>query len=76
MRDIILQREIKGLVGDINMTKMAVTSVQNDMKSQLAAEMGEDITAVLNGERVIKTPFIKKQKHKVRSWFKRFFSFF
>lgn len=76
MGNIELQREIRGLVGDINMTKMAVSSVQNGMKAQLAGEMGEDITAVLNGERVVKAPFTKKQKHRVTTWLKRLFRMF
>lgn len=76
MGNIELQREVRGLVGDINMTKMAVTSIQNDMKSQLSGGMGEDITAVLNGERVVKAPFTKKQKHRITTWLKRLFRMF
>ena len=74
--DLNLQREINGLIGDINLTKLAVNSVQNEMKEQLTGEMGEDMTAVLNGERVVKAGVIEKHKFKVRSWFKRLLRMF
>ena len=45
--DLELQREINGLIGDIHITKLAVNSVQEDMKRQLSGEMGEDMNAVL-----------------------------
>ena len=73
MSDFILEREIRGLQGDLNMNKMAVRSVQEDMREQLSGEMGEDITAVLSGERVVRAGMIERKKHKVKSWFKRLF---
>ena len=73
MSDFILQREIRGLQGDLNMNKMAVMSVQEDMKELLCGEMGEDMTAVLNGERFVKAGVIERKKHKIKSWFKRLF---
>ena len=73
MADFVLQREMRGLQGDLNMNKMAVMSVQQDMKEQLCGEMGEDITAVLKGERVVKAGVIERKKHKIKSWFKRLF---
>ena len=76
MTDFILQREINGLQGDINMNKMAVMSVQQEMKEQLEGSMGEDITAVLNGERVVKAGTVERGKHKVKSWFKKIFRTF
>jgi hypothetical protein len=73
MSDFILEREIRGLQGDLNMNKIAVKSVQEDMREQLSGEMGEDMTAVLNGERVVRAGMIERKKHKVKSWFKRLF---
>jgi len=74
--ELELQREINGLKGDLNMTKMAVGSVQNDMRNQLLGEMGEDIDAVLSGERVVKVSVMKKGRHKILAWFKRLFKLF
>lgn len=76
MSDFILEREIKNLQGDLNMTKMAIMSVQNDMVEQLSGEMGEDINAVLSGERIVKAGVVERRKYKVKSWFKRLFRLF
>ena len=74
--DFELQREINGLMGDINITKLAVNSVQEDMKKQLSGEMGKDMNAVLNGEVFVKTGIIEKHKFKIKSWLKRLFKMF
>lgn len=74
MSDFVLQREIRSLQGDLNMNKMAVTSVQREMKEQLCGEMGEDITAVLNGKRIVKASVIERKKHKVKTWLKKIFN--
>ena len=74
--DLQLQKEINGLKGDLNMTKMAVGSMQNDMKNQLLGDMGEDMNAVLNGERVVEVSAVEKGKHRIKSWFKRLFRIF
>lgn len=76
MQNFELQREINGLKGDLNMTKLAISSVQNEMKTQLSGEMGEDINAVLNGERLVKPGVVEKQKFRLKSWFKRLFRCF
>ena len=76
MSDIVLEREIRGLAGDLNMTRMAVSSVQSEMLEQLSGEMGEDMKAVLNGERTVEVSKSEKKKHKVKSWFKRIFRTF
>lgn len=73
MDDFNLQRQIKGLKGDLNMTKMAVSIVQEDMKKQLNGDMGEDMMAVLNGERIVKAGIIEKNKHKIKTWLKNIF---
>ena len=76
MSNIVLEREIRGLAGDLNMTRMAVSSVQSEMLEQLSGEMGEDMKAVLNGERTVEVSKSEKKKHKVKSWFKRIFRTF
>ena len=74
--DLQLQKEINGLKGDLNMTKIAVGSMQNDMKNQLLGDMGEDVNAVLNGERVVEVSAVEKGKYRIKSWFKRLFKLF
>ena len=74
--DIELKREIQGLRGDIEMTKLAVESMQRDMERMLKGEMGEDIDAVLSGERVVKATRSEKAKFRISSWLRRFFSMF
>jgi hypothetical protein len=76
MADIELQREINALKGDINLTNLAIKSVQNEMKGELCGKMGEDMTAVLNGERFVTVGKMEQGKHKVKSWFKRIFRMF
>ena len=71
--DIELQREINGLMGDINLTKLAVSSVQNSMKEELAGGMGEDIRAVLSGERKVEAGKYERRKFRLKSWFRRLF---
>lgn len=73
MSEYFLNREIKALQGDLNMSKMAVNSVQREMLAQLKGKMGEDMKAVLNGERLVKAGFVEQKKHKIGSWFKRLF---
>lgn len=74
--DLELQREINGLIGDIHITKLAVNSVQEDMKRQLSGEMGEDMNAVLNGKIFVKPSVSEKQKFKFKLWLKRLFKMF
>lgn len=74
--ELELQKEIKGLQGDIHMTKMAVGSVQNDMKEQLAGKMGDDIKSVLSGERIVTVSTGEKFSHKLLWFLKRVFRMF
>lgn len=71
----VLEREIKGLQGDLNMTHMAVNSVQNDMLAQLKGDMGKDMDAVLNGEKFVSVSKTVKRKHKIKHWFRNFFQY-
>lgn len=47
MSDIELVREIRGLQGDKALTKHAISSKQEEMRSMLHGEMGSDMMAVL-----------------------------
>ena len=76
MSNFILEREIRGLQGDLNMNKMAVGSVQRDMMELLHGEMGEDINAVLSGERTVRPETGEVVRHKFKTWLKRLFKAF
>lgn len=71
MFDRVLERELSGYEGDKKMTKLAVSTTQYRMKELLKGEMGEDIKAVLNGERSVDVSYYKKKKFQILSWAKR-----
>lgn len=71
-----LETAIRGLTGDRNMTKLAVKSAQQSMVDELRGNMGEDMMAVLNGERTVDIGTIQKKKFKIVSWFKKLFRTF
>ena len=66
-----LTREIDGLNGDRRMTQLAVESAKNDMREKLLGDMGQDMKAVLNGERKVEAEFGQRQKWKIKAWFRR-----
>jgi hypothetical protein len=67
-----LETAIRGLTGDMNMTKLAVKSAQQSMIDELRGDMGEDMRAVLNGERIVDIGTVQKKKFKIMSLFKKF----
>lgn len=71
--DFELAREIRGLSGDLNMTKMAIESVQREMKEMLDGEMGKDMKDVLEGKKSVTVSTVQKHKFKLRNWFKKLF---
>ena len=71
-----LETAIRGLTGDRNMTKLAVKSAQQSMVDELRGNLGEDMMAVLNGERTVDIGTIQKKKFKIVSWFKKLFRTF
>ena len=73
MSDIELIRELRGLEGDKALIKHAVSSKQEEMKNLLNNGMGDDIKAVLSGEKTIKIPKMEKKKFKVKLFFKKLF---
>ena len=73
MSDIELIRELRGLEGDKALIKHAVSSKQEEMKSLLNNGMGDDIKAVLSGEKTVDIPKTEKKKFKVKSFFKKLF---
>ena len=73
MSDIELIRELRGLEGDKALIKHAVSSKQEEMKSLLNNGMGDDIKAVLSGEKTFEIPKMEKKKFKVKLFFKKLF---
>lgn len=71
-RGVELNREMRGLKNDQNMTRIAVESQKNRIAEELCGDMGEDMNAVLKGEKFVELEL----KFKIRDWFRRFFRMF
>ena len=76
MSDIELIRELRGLEGDKALIKHAVGSKQEEMKNLLFGGMGDDMKAVLNGEKTIDMPKTEIHRFKIKSFFKKIFKKF
>ena len=68
-RGVELNREMRGLKNDQNMTRIAVESQKNRIAEELCGDMGEDMNAVLRGEKFVEL----EMKFKIRDWFRRLF---
>ena len=73
MSDIELIRELRGLKGDKALIKHAVGSKQEEMKNLLCNGMGDDMKAVLNGEKTIDIPKAEIHRFKIKNFFKKLF---
>jgi hypothetical protein len=71
-RGVELNREMRGLKNDQNMTRIAVESQKNRIAEELCGDMGEDMNAVLKGEKFVEL----EMKFKIRDWFRRLFRMF
>lgn len=71
-RGVELNREMRGLKNDQNMTRIAVESQKNRIAEELCGDMGEDMNAVLRGEKFVEL----EMKFKIRDWFRRLFRMF
>lgn len=71
-RGIELNKELRGLKNDQNMTRIAVESQKNRIAEELSGDMGEDMNAVLKGEKFVELEL----KFKIRDWFRRIFRMF
>lgn len=71
-RGVELNREMRGLKNDQNMTRIAVESQKNRIAEELCGDMGEDMNAVLRGEKFVEL----EMKFKIRDWFRRIFRMF
>lgn len=71
-RGVELNREMRGLKNDQNMTRIAVESQKNRIAEELCGDMGEDMNAVLKGDKFVEL----EMKFKIRDWFRRLFRMF
>ena len=71
-RGIELNKELRGLKNDQNMTRIAVESQKNRIAEELSGDMGEDMNAILKGEKFVELEL----KFKIRDWFRRIFRMF
>lgn len=74
--NIDLGLELRGLKNDKLMTKRLVECQKNEMVGRLKGKMGEDLIAVLNGERQVELGKLEKAKYKFRNFLRRVFRTF
>ena len=73
---IELGRELRGLRNDKLMTERAIDCQKRDMVEQLKGGMGEDMLAVLNGERKVELGKLEKSKFRLSMFLRRIFRMF
>ena len=66
-----IEKELRSLKGEQQMTEQAIRGVQSQMVSRLKNGMGEDMKKVLNGETKIKLPLSRKVSYKIKSFLKQ-----
>jgi hypothetical protein len=71
-----INRELEGFKADKEMTKRAVEAAQYEMSEKLKGELGNDMLAVLNGERKVKVSKIEKIKFRLLNEIKKFLVIF
>ena len=71
--NIDLGLELRGLKNDKLMTERLVECQKNEMVGRLKGKMGEDLKAVLNGERQVELGKLEKAKYKFRNFLRRVF---
>jgi hypothetical protein len=73
---IELGRELRCLKNDKLMTERAIECQKRDVVEQLKGSMGEDMLAVLNGEKRIELGKLEKTKFKFSMFLRRIFRMF
>jgi hypothetical protein len=71
-----IDKELESYKSDKLMSQRAIESVQHEMSEKLKGELGNDMLAVLNGERIIKVSKTDKIKFKLLNEIKKFLSIF
>lgn len=74
--NVDLGLELRGLKNDKLMTERLIECQKNEMVGRLKGKMGEDLIAVLNGERQVELGKLEKVKYKFRNFLRRVFRTF
>ena len=74
--EIVLDKELRGLRNDKKMTERAIDCQKQEMLKQLKGEMGDDMMAVLNGEKIVELGKLEKKKFQIKLFFRKIFRMF
>jgi hypothetical protein len=74
--EIVLDKELRGLRNDKKMTERVIDCQKQEMLKQLKGEMGDDMMAVLNGEKIVELGKLEKKKFQIKLFFRKIFRMF
>lgn len=74
--EIVLDKELRGLHNDKKMTERVIDCQKQEMLKQLKGEMGDDMMAVLNGEKKVELGKLEKKKFQIKLFFRKIFRMF
>ena len=74
--EIVLDKELRGLRNDKKMTERVIDCQKQEMLTQLKGEMGDDMMAVLNGEKIVELGKLEKKKFQIKLFFRKIFRMF
>ena len=74
--EIALNKELRGLSNDKKMTERVIDCQKQEMLKQLKGEMGDDMMAVLNGEKIVELGKLEKKKFQIKLFFRKIFRMF
>lgn len=74
--EIVLDKELRGLRNDKKMTERVIDCQKQEMLKQLKGEMGDDMMAVLNGEKIVELGKLEKKKFQIKLFFRKLFRMF
>jgi hypothetical protein len=74
--EIVLDKELRGLRNDKRMTERVIDCQKQEMLKQLKGEMGDDMMAVLNGEKKVELGKLEKKKFQIKLFFRKIFRMF
>lgn len=74
--EIVLDKELRGLRNDKKMTERVIDCQKQEMLKQLKGEMGDDMMAVLNGEKKVELGKLEKKKFQIKLFFRKIFRMF
>jgi type III secretory pathway lipoprotein EscJ len=74
--EIVLDKELRGLRNDKKMTERVIDCQKQEMLKQLKGEMGNDMMAVLNGEKIVELGKLEKKKFQIKLFFRKIFRMF